>query len=173
MLSLLFYIVTAVVTLAIGGYLIIKMISNDFQWIYLLFTLLLLLTSAIQTIKAYASIKTPTKNILVWNKNEDYLVLRNLENTHKIKLDALNVIEYQLQSDTVKMLDKRIKRSWINVDLVLKGGNKEHLFVVNLVRAIKHPHNENELVSSAKELTTTIAKHLHIEARKKSKVIVE
>jgi hypothetical protein len=141
--------------------------KEGFNWVYLIISALFGFVGIIQMDKSYASLKTPSKNILIWNKNQNYLTLRNHEKKAEIKLSDLNVIEYQMQSNTITLDGRPKNRFWIVVTLVLRGGLRESLIQMDLVRIItfENPKYKTELKKSAKNLTSLIAKQLNIEAR--------
>jgi hypothetical protein len=166
-LTLAFFVISTLVCLSVSIFLVYLIAKEGFNWVYLIISALFGFVGIIQMDKSYASLKTPSKNILIWNKNQNYLTLRNHEKKAEIKLSDLNVIEYQMQSNTITLDGRPKNRFWIVVTLVLRGGLRESLIQMDLVRIItfENPKYKTELKKSAKNLTSLIAKQLNIEAR--------
>lgn len=111
--------------------------------------------------------KVPSGEILARNMSEDYLTLKNFEEELQIKLDQINVIEYQMQSDTLSYDGTYKNRFWIMASIRLRGGVKKHLFQMNSIALFSFDEEKHKerLKESAKQLTFLIAQHLETECR--------
>lgn len=176
LITTLFYVITSLVCFAVSTTITMWEIEKDgFDLISVFIIILFFYVGIIQFLKAYSLIKTPSGKILVRKKHQDFLSLRNHEKKCKIPVSELKAIEFQMSKDILTLDGQPTERYRIDAKLVLKGGIKEHLFLMNTrkIFTFEDQKHKKELKKSGKMLVRLLSKNLGIESRWQGHVRVD
>lgn len=176
LITTLFYVITSLVCFAVSTTITMWEIEKDgFDLISVFIIILFFYVGILQFLKAYSFIKTPSGKILVRKKHQDYLTLRNHKKKCKIPVSQLKAIEFQMSTDILTLDGQPTEQYWIDAKLVLKGGIKEHLFLMNTrkIFTVQDQKHKKELKKSGKMLVRLLSKNLGIESRWQGHVRVD
>ncbi len=159
-----FSIIWILVCFTVSIYLLFRISTSEFSWIEFIICVIFSFAGVIQLDRIYSSLKKPSKNILIWNRGDEHLTLKNSTNRTQIAISKLRGIEYQMITSIIKPDGQPIETYYIEADFVLNNGSREEIFKMELSRLItfQDPKYKEELKYKAKELITIIGDSINV-----------